>query len=109
MSNLRLPSGQQVRVVIFSSLLLLAACGEKPQQAGPGEMKVPVSVVTVQPTPTEIVVELPGRVEAIKDAQIRARVNGIVTAINFEQGSEVKAGQLLFTIDPAPYRAVRAQ
>ncbi|PLC54144.1 efflux transporter periplasmic adaptor subunit [Pollutimonas nitritireducens] len=109
MSNLRLPSGQQVRVVIFSSLLLLTACGEKPPSGVPGEMKVPVSVVTVQPTPTEVVVELPGRVEAIKDAQIRARVNGIVTEINFDQGSDVKAGQLLFTIDPAPYRAVRAQ
>lgn len=109
MSNLRLPSGQQVRVAIFSSLLFLAACGEKPQQGAPGEMKVPVSVVTVQPTPTEFVVALPGRVDAIKDAQIRARVDGIVNEINFEQGSDVKAGQLLFTIDPAPYQAVRAQ
>lgn len=108
MSILRLPNGQQVRVLVFSSLLLLAACGEKAQQAG-GEMKVPVSVVTVQPEPTEIEVELPGRVEAIKDAQIRARVTGIVNEINFEQGGEIKAGQLLFTIDPAPYRAVREQ
>jgi len=109
MSNFRLPSGQQVRIVIFSSLLLLAACGEKSQQGASGEMKVPVSVVTVQPKPTEILAQLPGRVEAIKDAQIRARVTGIVTEINFKQGSDVTDGQLLFTIDPAPYRAVRAQ
>lgn len=68
-------------------------------------MKVPVSVVTVEPTPTEVYSELPGRVEAIQDAQIRARVTGIVKEINFEQGSEVKEGQLLFTIDPAPYEA----
>lgn len=74
-----------------------------------GDMKVPVSVVTVQPTPTEIFIELPGRVQAIKDAQIRARVTGIVTEINFKQGSDVKEGQLLFTIDPAPYRAQRDQ
>ncbi|RTZ47916.1 efflux RND transporter periplasmic adaptor subunit [Candidimonas sp. SYP-B2681] len=104
-----LPYGQQVRVVALSSLLFLAACGEKPQQAAMGDMKVPVSVVTIQATPAEVTVELPGRVEAIKDAQIRARVTGIVTEINFKQGSDVKAGQLLFTIDPAPYRAVRAQ
>src|SRR3546814_13410989 len=72
-------------------------------------MKVPVSVITVNPTPTEVFVELPGRVEAIKDAQIRARVNGIVNEINFKQGSDVKEGQLLFTIDPAPYVAARDQ
>jgi len=72
-------------------------------------MKVPVSVITVQPQRSEVYAELPGRVEAIKDAQIRARVTGIVQSINFKQGSDVKAGQLLFTIDPAPYRAVRDQ
>jgi membrane fusion protein (multidrug efflux system) len=74
-----------------------------------GEMKVPVSVVTVEPARTEVFVDLPGRVEAIKDAEIRARVTGIVTEINFRQGSDVKENQLLFTIDPAPYRAVRDQ
>ncbi len=84
----------------------LAGCGDEPaQQGSPAGMKVPVSVVTVEPTPTEIYAQLPGRVEAIKDAQIRARVTGIVQEINFEQGSEVKEGQLLFTIDPAPYEA----
>lgn len=108
MSIIGLPVRQRVLVILFSSFLALAACGEKPQQAS-GEMKVPVSVVTVQPAATKIFVELPGRVEAIKDAQIRARVTGIVTAINFEQGSDVKEGQLLFTIDPAPYIAVRDQ
>jgi len=72
-------------------------------------MKVPVSVVTVEPARTEIFTDLPGRVQAVKDAQIRARVTGIVNEINFEQGSDVKEGQLLFTIDPAPYAAQRAQ
>ena len=84
----------------------LAACGDEPaQQGAPAGMKVPVSVVNVEPTPTEIYAQLPGRVEAIKDAQIRARVTGIVQEINFQQGSEVTEGQLLFTIDPAPYEA----
>src|SRR5690606_14540943 len=108
MPNLLLSSRRQGYIVVLSSVLLLAACGEKPQQ-GPGDMKVPVSVVTVEPARTEIFVELPGRVQAVKDAQIRARVTGIVTEINFEQGSDVKDGQLLFTIDPAPYAAERAQ
>ena len=100
---------QPFRIAAFSSLVLLAACGNKEPQAQAGGMKVPVSVVTVQPTSTELFSELPGRVEAIKDAQIRARVSGIVEEINFEQGADVKQDQLLFTIDPAPYRAVRNQ
>ena len=104
----RLPLGQQARVVLLSSLVLLAACGEEPQGQH-GDMKVPVSVVTVEPARTEITVELPGRVDAIKNAQIRARVTGIVEEINFVQGGDVKAGDLLFTIDPAPYEAARAQ
>lgn len=83
----------------------LAACGDDPAQPDMSAMKVPVSVVTVEPTPTEIYTQLPGRVEAIQEAEIRARVTGIVQEINFEQGSEVTQGQLLFTIDPAPYEA----
>ena len=108
MSKPSLPSRQHVRILAFCSIFLLAACGEKAPQQG-GEMKVPVSVVTVQPAATHISAQLPGRVNAIKDAQIRARVTGIVNEINFVQGSDVKEGQLLFTIDPAPYRATRAQ
>lgn len=100
---------QPFRIAAFSSLVLLAACGNKEPQAPAGGMKVPVSVVTIKPTSTELFSELPGRVEAIKDAQIRARVSGIVEEINFEQGADVKQDQLLFTIDPAPYRAARNQ
>ncbi|HUH87203.1 MAG TPA: efflux RND transporter periplasmic adaptor subunit [Pusillimonas sp.] len=104
----RLPTGRQARIAVLSSFLLLAACGKEPQ-GQQGGMQVPVSVITVEPARTEILTELPGRVDAIKDAQIRARVTGIVEQINFTQGSDVKAGELLFTIDPAPYEAVRAQ
>lgn len=100
---------QPLRIAAFSSLVLLAACGNKEPQAPAGGMKVPVSVITVQPTSTELSSELPGRVEAIKDAQIRARVSGIVEEINFDQGADVKQDQLLFTIDPAPYQAARNQ
>lgn len=72
-------------------------------------MKVPVSVVTVQTEPTEIYVDLPGRVSAVKNAEIRARVTGIVQEINFRQGADVNENQPLFTIDPAPYIAQRDQ
>ena len=93
--------------MVFSMVAFgaLTACGDEPAQQDMSGMKVPVSVVTVQPTSTEVYSELPGRVEAIQDAQIRARVTGIVKEINFRQGGEVKEGQLLFTIDPAPYEA----
>ena len=90
--------------------LLLAACGgggeQKPAAAGGGAPPPPeVAVVTVQPQTTPLVTELPGRVEASRVAQVRARVNGIVLKRLFREGSEVKAGQLLFQIDPAPYQA----
>ncbi len=86
--------------------LLLAGCGEHPQM-NPGMPQV--SVITVQPERTPIVAELPGRVDAVRDAQIRARVTGIVQKIAFEQGGDVQEKQLLFKIDPAPYKAAYDQ
>jgi len=86
--------------------LALAGCKERPQM-NPGMPQV--SVITVQPKPASIVSDLPGRVDAVRDAQIRARVTGIVQKIEFEQGGDVKDGQLLFKIDPAPYIAARNQ
>lgn len=68
-----------------------------------------VSVITVQPQRAPIVSELPGRVDAVRDAQIRARVTGIVQRITFQQGGDVKENQLLFKIDPAPYKAAYDQ
>ncbi|MFO7746210.1 MAG: efflux RND transporter periplasmic adaptor subunit [Orrella sp.] len=82
---------------------LLAACGDEAQQ---GQRPAPlVSVVEVQPTRAVMTADLPGRVDAMRDAQVRARVTGIVEQITFEQGRDVVAGQLLFEIDPAPYQA----
>jgi len=89
--------------------LLLTACGgaeQKPAVDGGGAPPPPeVAVITVTPQTAPLVTELPGRVEASRVAQVRARVNGIVHKRLFREGSEVKAGQLLFQIDPAPYLA----
>ncbi|ALM86950.1 RND transporter [Bordetella sp. N] len=85
---------------------MLAACGERPQ-LNPGPPQV--GVVTVQPERTPSITELPGRVDAVRDAQIRARVTGIVQKVAFEQGGDVKENQLLFKIDPAPYKAAYDQ
>jgi membrane fusion protein (multidrug efflux system) len=86
------------------ALLALVGCGKKaapPAQTGPVE----VGVVTLAPTSVTLHRELPGRTSAFKVAEVRARVNGIVLRRLFTEGSDVKQGQPLFTIDPAPYRA----
>ena len=67
-----------------------------------------VGVITVQPARLALDVELPGRLEAWRVAQVRARVPGIVTQRLFTEGALVKAGQPLFQLDSAAYRAALA-
>lgn len=84
--------------------LLLTACGKEAQ--GPGAMPPPpVGVVTVAPSAVPIELELSGRLEPIRTAQVRARVNGVVQKRLFTEGAMVQAGQSLYRIDPAPYQA----
>jgi membrane fusion protein (multidrug efflux system) len=66
---------------------------------------VEVGVVTITPAPLALTRELPGRTSAFRVAEVRARVNGIVQKRLFVEGSDVKEGQPLFRIDPAPYEA----
>ena len=88
----------------LSCALLLTACGK--EQQGPGQMPPPpVGVVTVAPTSVPIEVELSGRLEPIRTAQVRARVTGVVNKRLFTEGALVQAGQSLYRIDPAPYQA----
>ena len=91
---------------------LLGACGAKdtaPGAAGGGAPSGPppatVGVITVANEAVALQTELPGRVSPVRVAQVRARVNGVVLQRLFREGNEVKAGQLLYQIDPAPYRA----
>ena len=90
------------------ALLALGACGDKKPdaQAKPAAPPPPeVSVVTVAPERLAISNELPGRLEATRTAQVRARVPGIVQKRLFTEGSDVKAGTVLFRIDPASLQA----
>ncbi len=89
---------------VLAALLALAGCGQKAPPAGPPPSPE-VGVVTVAPRTLDVPTELPGRVEAARVAQVRARVTGIVQKRLFAEGSDVKAGQALFQIDPAPYKA----
>ena len=93
--------------------VLIAACGQKNEAAaGPGAGAAPppaeVGVITVRPRPIGLTTELPGRLEASRVAQVRARAAGILQKRVFTEGSDVKAGQRLFEIDSAPYQATLA-
>jgi membrane fusion protein (multidrug efflux system) len=88
---------------------LLSACGQGSAQPGPNGMPPPeVAVVAVKPGDIGLVTELPGRTEASRVAQVRARAAGIVLKRLFREGSDVRAGQPLFQIDAAPYQAQAA-
>ena len=82
----------------------LSACGKKdakPQVRPPAE----VSVVTVASERVHHTTELPGRINSVREAQVRARATGILLKRLFEEGSNVQEGQVLFEIDPAPLQA----
>jgi len=92
------------------ALAFVSACN-KDEAAGSGSAQaspqaMPVKVMTVKTEAVTLHRELPGRTSPFRVAQVRARVNGIIEKRLFEEGSEVKAGELLFEIDPAPYQAL---
>lgn len=82
---------------------MLTACGDTSETAAPPPVPVEVIVIKNQAVPN--VVELPGRIAAVRTAEVRARTDGIVQRRLFEEGSDVKAGTPLFLIDPRDYRA----
>lgn len=89
-------------------IIALSGCGEKnanAQTAGGNPPPPEVSVVTISPQRVTLTTELPGRLEATRVAQVRARVPGIVLKRVYKEGSDVKAGDVLFRIDPASYQA----
>jgi len=87
-------------------LLLLASCGRQEEQAAPVP---PVDVVAVRAGDIPNIVELPGRIEAVRTAEVRARVDGIVERRLYQEGSDVPAGAPLFQIDPRDKQAQLAQ
>ncbi|CUJ37252.1 MULTISPECIES: efflux RND transporter periplasmic adaptor subunit [Achromobacter] len=91
-------------VAVAAAAVLLAGCGG---EAGPTAAAEPraVQAVAVQPQRYTLASSLPGRVEPVRVAEVRARVAGIVLSREFEEGADVKAGDVLFRIDPAPFKA----
>ena len=90
-------------VALFS---LVAACSdaESSGAAQPAPPPPAVSVVEVAPAPIPILNELPGRIAPTRIAEVRPRVSGIIIERVFEQGSYVEQGDVLYRIDPAPFR-----
>lgn len=89
-----------------AAMLLLASCGHQEEQAPSAPL---VDVVAVRTGEVPNIVELPGRIEAVRTAEVRARVDGIVERRLYQEGSDVPAGAPLFRIDPRDKQAQLAQ
>lgn len=97
------------RLVLVALPLLPVACEarggtEASRESGPVE----VGVVTLVAEPVTLTRELPGRIAPRRVAEVRARVDGIVEAVRFEEGTDVEEGQVLYRIEAAPYQAALA-
>ncbi|HQV07987.1 MAG TPA: efflux RND transporter periplasmic adaptor subunit [Thauera sp.] len=103
------PLFRSAAAVALSALFLAACSGGKEQGGAPGAGGPPpppaVTVMTLKTESVPMVAELPGRTTSFLIAELRPQVTGIVTERAFNEGSEVKAGQVLYRIDPAPYQA----
>ncbi len=92
--------------VVMTLAFLISGCETKPTAAAPPPSGPPeVGVLEVQPQPVTLTTELPGRVAPHLIAEVRPQVGGIIQQRLFTEGSDVTAGQVLYQIDPARYRA----
>ena len=93
---------------LFCTLaLVLSSCSDNDEQPAPPALMVETYVV--EPTVVPNIIDLPGRVEPVRVAEVRARVNGIVQRRLYEEGTDVSEGQPLFRIDPRELQASQAQ
>lgn len=97
-------------IALGMGFVLLSGLGACKKEAGApaaaAGAPLEVGVVTLKAEPFTLTRELPGRTSAYRVAEVRARVSGIVLKRLFEEGADVKEGQPLYEIDPAPYQAV---
>jgi len=90
--------------LVLAAVFTLAACGPGTQN-GPAGGIPEVGVISVQPQRVALTTQLPGRTVAIRMAQVRPQVSGIIKQRLFTEGAEVRAGQPLYQIDPSTYQA----
>jgi membrane fusion protein (multidrug efflux system) len=92
-------------VLMLSGSFVLTGCDDNKSQQAAQQQPPEVGVVTLKNEPLKITTELPGRTSAFRVAEVRPQVSGIILKRNFVEGSDVKAGQSLYQIDPATYQA----
>ena len=95
-------------VACAAMFLALAACSDKAPQQPATRAPATVGVVTLQPERQNVTTELPGRTSAFLSAEIRPQVGGIVQKRLFTEGADVKAGQVLYQIDPSSFEVAQA-
>jgi len=93
-----------IALMVILVCLILAGC-ERPQAAAPKSSVPEVAVITVRLQQVLLTTELPGRTSPYLIAEIRPQVSGLILKRLFKEGSDVKAGQLLYQIEPAPFQA----
>ncbi len=104
-----LKSMMGMMVPVAFAALLVTACGKGDQAAGPPPGGMPVTVIEASPTSVPISAEAVAQTEGAKEVEIRPRVGGILLKRLYEEGSQIKAGQPMFLIDPVPYQIALAQ
>jgi membrane fusion protein (multidrug efflux system) len=93
-------------MILTCTSVLLVACGKPPMGGPPATLGVAqVGVILLEPQRLALTTELPGRTAPVLIADVRPQITGLVLERRFTEGSEVKAGELLYQIDPASYRA----
>jgi len=92
-------------VLMISGSLALTGCDENKSQAAGQQQAPEVGVVTLKSEPLKVTTELPGRTSSFRVAEVRPQVSGIILKRNFVEGSDIKAGESLYQIDPATYQA----
>ncbi|EXU77202.1 MULTISPECIES: efflux RND transporter periplasmic adaptor subunit [Erwinia] len=92
-------------VLMLSGSVLLTGCDNKGAQQAGQQQAPEVGVVTLKTAPLTVTTDLPGRTSSFRIAEVRPQVSGIILKRNFVEGSDIKAGESLYQIDPATYQA----
>ena len=106
MTNYMMKNAGLDTLIFILLMLTFAGCGQ--HQAKDKKFEAPppeVGILTVTAEDVPVLTELPGRMDAVRVAEVRARATGILLKRMFDEGAEVKAGDVLFQIDPAPLQA----